>query len=412
MSNKFYSPHPEDDELLSYSDNELEGSSVGRVRKHLKECWRCRTQIEDLQATVTGFMRYRDHTLVPNLPAPPHSWKNLKSDFDRIDRENANLAARSPMFARFGPIPAMRISRIAVGVAALAVIGFGFGYVYVMRTELPVSLPPKASVGTLGTPAAAPPVIVQREAVPQPKTPPGSVPATEPPARLMNAEVEVAVVLHRASADLGEPVEVLRGPNGIIVTGTALSANRRQELTTALSPIPGVSIRWEDTRISHNPSRPNASFDAGRLPWQAELEASLGGKAALELTSNDLLDLSDAVTARAVALNKLNTQFAGASLKADDQSKIDAIKADHQRELRNAVNALNRHATPVFEKLGISAEAGSVAAGQGSILQAAQKTDQLLNVLFAGAETNRSFSQTVEELRISMARLRAVATAQ
>src|SRR5882762_9245576 len=121
MSNKFYSPHPEDDELMSYADNELEGSSVGRVRKHLKECWRCRTQLEDLQATVTGFMRYREHTLVPNLPAAPQPWKTLKQDFDRIDRDNANLAARSPMFARFGPLPTMRISRIAVGIAALAV---------------------------------------------------------------------------------------------------------------------------------------------------------------------------------------------------------------------------------------------------------------------------------------------------
>ena len=138
MSNNFYSPHPEDDELLSYSDNELEGAPARSVRKHLKECWRCRTQLEDLQATVTGFMRYREHTLVPNLPAPPQPWKSLKGDFDRMDRENANLSARSPMFARFGPLPAMHVSRIAVGLAALAVIGFGFGYYYVLRPDVPI----------------------------------------------------------------------------------------------------------------------------------------------------------------------------------------------------------------------------------------------------------------------------------
>ena len=405
-SNTFYSPHPEDHELLSYADNELEGGSVGRVRKHLKECWRCRTQLEDLRETVTGFMRYREHTLVPNLPSAPQPWKSLKQDFDRIDRENANLTARSPLFARFGPLPAMRVSRIAVGIAALAVLGFGFGYVYVMRSEAPPA-PPKTVESKASTPApgtTAVPVIVRPEAAAHPaSTNAGSI--AQQPLNLTSPEVEVAVALHRASADLGEPVEVVRGANGIVVTGTALSASRRQELTAALSTIPGVSIRWEDTRISRNPSRPNANFDAGRLPWQSELEAALGGKAALERTSNDLLDLSDAVTARAVALKRLNDQFSG--LKPDDQLKIDAIKSDHQRELKKSVEALTRRATPVFEKLGVEAGVTSASA-QGSMLQAAQKTDQLLNILFAGAETNRSLAQTVEELRNSMARLKAV----
>lgn len=408
-SNKFYSPHPEDDELLSYADNELEGGSVGRVRKHLKECWRCRTQLEDLQTTVTDFMRYREHMLVPNLPAAPKPWKSLRVEFDRMDRESANLAARSPMFARFGPLPAMRMSRIAVGIAALAVLGFGFGYVYVMRTELPptapVASPTEARTVAPSTRAGEPVVVVKPTEV---ATRPSLPSIAEQPARVMNAEVEVAVALHRASADLGEPVEVLRESNGIVVTGTALSASRRQELTAALSTIPGVSIRWEDTRISRNPARPNANFDAGRLPWQSELESALGGKAALERTSNDLLDLSDAVTARALALKKLNDQFAQASLKTDDQAKIDGIRVDHQRELKTAVEALSRRAAPVFKKLGVGAEARA-AAPQGSVLQAAQKTDQLLNVLFAGAETNRSLAQTVEELKVSMARLKVLA---
>ena len=406
-SNKFYSPHPEDDELLSYADNELEGGAVGRVRKHLKECWRCRTQIEDLQTTVTDFMRYREHTLVPNLPSAPAPWKNLRADFDRLDRETATLAARSPMFARFGPLPAMRISRIAVGIAALAVIGFGFGYVYVMRSELPAA-PVETAKAAPASPMIAP-VIVKPEGISRPRATPAVAPSVAvQPARILNAEVEVAVALHRASADLGEPVEVAREANGVVVTGTALSAGRRQELTAVLSTIPGVSIRWEDTRIARNPSRPNASFDAGRLPWQSELEAALGGKAALERTSNELLDLSDTVTARALALKKLNEQFPQASLSAGDNAKISAIGADHLRGLKNAVDALNRRAAPVFEKLGGGSAA--LAAAQGSVLEAAQKTDQLLNVLFAGAETNnRSLAQTVEELKVAMARLKVLA---
>ena len=44
------------------------------------------------------------------------------------------------------------------------------------------------------------------------------------------------------------------------------------------------------------------------------------------------------------------------------------------------------------------------------LVEAAQKTDQLLNVLFAGADANsRSLAQTVEDLKNAMARLKAVA---
>jgi hypothetical protein len=212
---------------------------------------------------------------------------------------------------------------------------------------------------------------------------------------------------------LGEPVEVGHEGDSIVVTGTALSASRRQELTAALAPIPGVSLRWEDTHISRNPARPNASFDAGRLPWQTELETALGGKSTLERTSNELLDLSDSVTARAIALDKLHAKFATASLKPEDQAKIDAITADHQRELRKAVESLSRRATPVFEKLGVEPAAVAAAPSQGNVLQAARKTDQLLNVLFAGADSNnRSLSQTVGDLKDAMARLKAAAAAQ
>ena len=406
-NNKFYSPHPEDDELLSYADNELEGSSVGRVRKHLKECWRCRTQLEDVQTTVTDFMRYRENALIPNLPEAPAPWKNLRADFDRIDRENANLAARSPLFARFGPLPALRISRIAVGIAAMAVIGFGFGYIYVMRTAPPET--PTATIGLKARALAPEPVILKPEVVAANRHSAAAPSVAEQPSRLLNTEVEVAVALHRTAADLGEPVEVLHDAKGIVVTGTALSAGRRQELTAALSTIPGVSIRWEDTRLSRSPIRPNANFDAGRLPWQTELEATLGGKAALERTSNDLLDLSDAVTARAVALKKLSDAFAQSSLKPEDSAKIDAIKADHQRELKIAAETLARRAVPVFEKLGGVGLDVPNAPASGTVLQAAQRTDQLLNVLFAGAETNRSLAQTVEELKVSMSRLKALA---
>lgn len=411
MSSSFYTPHPEDHELLSYSDGELEGAAARRIRKHLKDCWRCRTTLEDLQATVVDFMRYKEHALEPNLPAPPAPWRNLRPDFDRIDRENAHLSSRSRFLVRFGPLPAPAIGRIAVGLAAVAVISFGLGYVYNRQhtNELPALTTPGAvkTTNTNESPSTSslPPV----RPLPSTREPA----AVEPPvetARRANTELEVALALHRANADLGEQVEISRNPNGgIIVTGTALSASRRQELTATLAQIPGVSIRWEDAQLSHNPSRPNANFEAGRLPWQTQLETAFGGKVALERLSNELLDLSDRVAARAQAMQKLNDEFSSASLTAKERGEWNAALDDHRRELRKAAHELARRSSTVFEKLGVAPveSASQALTAAGPVWPAAQQTDQLLNVLFAGAETNRSLGQTVEDLRLAMARLEA-----
>jgi anti-sigma factor RsiW len=189
---KFYLQHPEDDQLLAYSDGELRGLAATRVRRHLKDCWRCRTQMEDLQATVSGFMRYKERVLETHLPEPPSGWRNLKLEFERIDRTVPPPRFGDRMVARYGA-PAIRVASVA---AVLAVTGLG----YVLVRQFSPSLPP-AVVETARPSAPSAMVSPSLTPMPNPVSRGGAAPSrgvdAQETLRSGNAEVKVVAALHR-----------------------------------------------------------------------------------------------------------------------------------------------------------------------------------------------------------------------
>lgn len=381
MSN-FYLQHPEDDQLLAYSDGELKGLAATRLRRHLKDCWRCRTQLEDLQATVTGFMRYKEQVLEAQLPDPPASWRNLKVEFERIDRTVPAPRFGDRMVARYG-VPAVRVASVAV-VLALT----GLGYVMVRPPDAPVAVPAVIREQTAIKPVN-PLALPQQPSVTQKKV-------TLPELPKANAEVQVVAVLHKLGADLGEPIEWTRDAQGrVIVTGTALAGGRRNEIQTALNGIAGVQVKFEDGRATKGTARATSVVEGGRLPWQAELEQALGSKAAVESFGNSVLDLSDAVVARAHALKKLDERFAAGQLEPAERAQIDAIADRHRVEMSRAAADLKKRMSPILAKLGTGIHTSNT---KWPLLTAAQQTDQWLNVIFAGAATDRTLEQAASEL--------------
>ncbi len=69
--------HPDDGMLLRYIDGELPGRKARQVQRHLEACWKCRTEIEELQATVADCMHYRKNVLEAHLPQAPSPWADL-----------------------------------------------------------------------------------------------------------------------------------------------------------------------------------------------------------------------------------------------------------------------------------------------------------------------------------------------
>ncbi len=110
MSNSF-PHHPDDGVLLRYIDGELPGRKARQVEKHLEACWQCRTEIEELKATVAECIRYRQ-----SVPAPPNAWSDLSRGFARIDD---SMGAEPWLTRLLRPAAQLRWSLAAAAVLAL-----------------------------------------------------------------------------------------------------------------------------------------------------------------------------------------------------------------------------------------------------------------------------------------------------
>lgn len=111
--------HPDDGMLLRYIDGELPVLKARQVQRHLEACWKCRTEVEELQATVADCMRYRTGVLEAHLPEPPDAWADLSREFDRID---TSLEAE-PFWKRLLPrAQSLRWSMAAAAVMALVAV--------------------------------------------------------------------------------------------------------------------------------------------------------------------------------------------------------------------------------------------------------------------------------------------------
>ena len=51
--------HPTDEQLLRFADGELSAPEAGEVRGHLRACWQCRTELEEIERTIGECVRYR-----------------------------------------------------------------------------------------------------------------------------------------------------------------------------------------------------------------------------------------------------------------------------------------------------------------------------------------------------------------
>src|SRR5579871_1189573 len=107
--------HPDDGLLLRYIDGELPARKNRQVKRHLEACWQCRTELEELQSTVAGCVRYRKNVLQTYLPDPPNPWPDLYRDFARIDSSSMGESWLAQLVANLG---SARVRQWSVGAAA------------------------------------------------------------------------------------------------------------------------------------------------------------------------------------------------------------------------------------------------------------------------------------------------------
>lgn len=117
--------HPDEGLLLRYIDGELPGRKARQIQRHLEACWKCRTEIEALQATVADCMHYRKNVLEAHLPDAPLPWSDLSREMERMDA----AASAEPFWKHMLP----RAPGWRWGLAAACAIALAFGIVYQLR---------------------------------------------------------------------------------------------------------------------------------------------------------------------------------------------------------------------------------------------------------------------------------------
>jgi anti-sigma factor RsiW len=231
-------------------------------------------------------------------------------------------------------------------------------------------------------------------AVTAPVPAPTAAPALAPtvPAALPTTadELRVFAALRKLGADLGEPIEITRTSDAIVVTALETDAVRRQQLERELSPLAHVRVQFTDIAPSTAaPASPTLLRGNSASPFETELNQFFGGQAAIDRFTDQALELTDAILARAHALRRLSEHFpasAVATLSPADRQTLDQLVAAHAAALAQSARALNQLATPVLDHLHAGAPSPrTLAANPLELLRAARQVEQLLAHLFTGA---------------------------
>lgn len=113
--------HPNDEQLLLYADGELTDKRYAQVQSHLEACWSCRARLDDLEAVIKGFVRFRDEVLLPMVPPPPRPWENISPRLVQLDEPARRQPLRARLLGAF--LPSRSIPRyMVVGTAVLLVL--------------------------------------------------------------------------------------------------------------------------------------------------------------------------------------------------------------------------------------------------------------------------------------------------
>lgn len=237
--------------------------------------------------------------------------------------------------------------------------------------------------------------------------PPGESSGRRPPvapalptATPASQELRVVAGLHRIGADLGDPVEIERQGDRLLVGGSGFDENRRREIREAVKEIPGVETRFADDPAGPRERR-RAAAGSARAPAapSPELVERLGGSSSYERFVNEVLDTSDALMARAFALRNLADRFpppVEAALPAADRNLLAEIRHRHSGELTTRFRHLRSVLSAALPELsatgGGPAAVGAADSWQSAaraVFAASQAVDAALNRLLAGTSPTR-----------------------
>ena len=292
--------------------------------------------------------------------------------------------------------------------------------------------------------------------------------ALQPPgltdAELAEAELRVLVAIHSEKADLGEQIELDRdiprsGQRSEIVRGIVSTAERKNDLLTALQGIPHVELRLQtteeaqsqqnqapsDIRLGAAPQaarevsaqeyeiaggsfeatrhQPPAIIIAGRPAFEQQLEERFPVAEARAAFVNETVELVQDAMAQAWALRRLGNRYTPdvvTELSVGSQQTLALLIRDHVSVLRQDVDEVRVRVSPLLSPTFIRAvpplasdlplSPGTTASGWRGIVMSVFSETQRVNdnasALLAGTgETLSDPQSAVRELQLALAGL-------
>jgi hypothetical protein len=261
-----------------------------------------------------------------------------------------------------------------------------------------------------------PPVLPQ---VPQAVATP---PVVQPRQATVGEELQVLAALHRVGADLGDPIEVTRESDRIVVAGVGIAPQRQEQIQRALDAVPKVVVRFSEPSAaaipySSQPAPANPPAKTGTQPFQARIEQQIGGRQNFEQFSSQLLDVTDSMMSRAYALRRLADRFSKdteATLEPADRQVLKNLNREHAAMIKQQAAQIERLLTPVLAPLGAPADGGSKSAIRSDawqpateeLFQNARKVETLV-ALMLGVAPGTPSAQLPSDVLSSVSQLRA-----
>lgn len=244
--------------------------------------------------------------------------------------------------------------------------------------------------------------VVRTPSTPAPKTTEAEplIPVAEP--ATPGDELEVLAALRRLDADLGEPVEVTREGQQVVVTGVGVNPDLGRQIQDELRAMPGVSVQFSDPLPGPLPAGRRAAERVSLPPeiarLQAELEEHLGGRASFEQFADEVLGLSETLMSHVHALRRLAERFqpeVESNLTADEMRLLWSLRREHAVAVAELAVALEERSRPALASLAAPAAESFPAMPLGDSWQAvtevlfgeARRAESLLAAMLGGAVT-------------------------
>jgi len=224
----------------------------------------------------------------------------------------------------------------------------------------------------------------------------------------------VIAALDHIGADLGDPIEVVRKRDRIVVTCIGLDVERMREVRAAVAGLPRVAVELSPKPNISAAGSPLEVVGAPHATMRAEIARQFDSPAAYEKFVDGLLKSSEAMMARVHALRQLATRFpvdVESPMSSDSKTLLAAIREHHETALAREVSSLERTVQPF---LGSPAPvlAGNPAHEDWQtrtmrVFAEAGQVDRLLGAVFAGSQSAVTGEASPATLAAALAKLEA-----